>query len=63
MATISFFIGFEVKDKEQAVKVLEALSDKGVSVTLTEEEKALLRKQEAAGKKFLEELPDLLERL
>jgi hypothetical protein len=63
MATISFFAGFEIKDKERALRVLEALKDSGAPISLTPEERELLRKQEEAGKASIDKLGELLENL
>jgi len=63
MATISFFAGFEIRDKEKALRVLEALKESGTPVSLTPEERELFRKQEEAGKASLDRLGELLEEL
>ena len=39
MATISFFAGFEIKDEEKALRILEVLKEPGVPVSLTPEER------------------------
>jgi hypothetical protein len=63
MPTISFFAGFEIRDEEKGIKVLEALKEPGSPVSLTPEERELLRKQEEAGKASLDRLEDLLKEL
>ncbi|WP_457681102.1 hypothetical protein [Thermovibrio sp.] len=63
MATISFFVGFDVKDKDKALKVLGALKEKGVLINLAPEEETLFRRQEEAGKASLDKLGDLLDEL
>jgi len=63
MATISFFAGFEIKDEEKALRILEVLKEPGVPVSLTPEERELLKKQEEAGKASLDRLGDLLKEL
>ena len=63
MPTLSFFAGFEIRDKEKALRVLEALRESGTPVSLTPEERELFRKQEEAGKASLDRLGELLEEL
>ena len=63
MATISFFVGFEIKETEKALKVLGILQEPGVPVSLTPEEKELLKKQEEAGKSSIDKLSRLLDEL
>jgi len=63
MPTLSFFAGFEIRDKEKALRVLEALKESGTPVSLTPEERELFRKQEEAGKASLDRLGELLEEL
>lgn len=63
MATVSFFAGFEIKDKDKTLKILEVLQEEGTPVSLTPEERELLRKQEEAGKASIDRLGELLESL
>ena len=54
MATISFFAGFEIRDKEKALRVLEALKESGTPVSLTPEERELFRKSIGAVKEMVD---------
>ncbi len=60
MATVSFYAGFEIRDKEKALRILEVLQEEGTPVSLTPEERELLRKQEEAGKASIDKLGELL---
>ena len=57
MATKSFFIGYEIKDKARALKILSVLKKKGKPINLTEEERKMFKKQIEKGKN---ELPNLI---
>ena len=63
MATISFFTGFEIRDKEKTLRILEVFQEEGKPVSLTPEERELLRRQEEAGKASIDKLGELLENL
>jgi len=63
MATISFFKGFEIKDRERTLKVLRVLKEEGKTIDLTPEERALIKKQEDKGKEKLDELIDFIKTL
>jgi hypothetical protein len=63
MATISFFAGFEIKDREKTLKILEVLKEPGQPVLFTPEEEELFRKQEEAGRESIDKLGELLEKL
>jgi len=50
MATRSFFVGYKIKDKERALKILSVLKEKGKPINLTEEERKMFKKQIEKGK-------------
>ena len=53
MATRSFFVGYKIKDKERALKILSVLKEKGKPINLTEEERKMFKKQIEKGKNEL----------
>jgi hypothetical protein len=63
MATVSFFKGFEIKDKERVLKVLMVLQEEGKPINLSPEERELLKKQEEKGKEKIDELVEFIKTL